>query len=215
MRRRTANWKPILGQQGFTVLELLVALALTALIVTALFGTFRFARRAWQTSGDIEQTASVSAVQSFLTAAIAQAQPAADPPLSSPLAPSFDGRPDRLVFVAPSSVAVTTGGSYRFEILLDEETGRDGTKRSLFVVQTLDRNVRRKDAAATAFRRKGLSNVAGLRFRYFGVARGNTTPSWYDAWSSEPALPRLIEVTVSFLNGDPRVWPPLVVEPKL
>jgi len=63
-------------QEGFTLLELLIALALIGLMVVLLFGALRFAGKAWASTEDrTERDASIRLVYQYLAGRLEQARP--------------------------------------------------------------------------------------------------------------------------------------------
>ena len=55
--------------------------------------------------------------------------------------------------------------------------------------------------------------VQGFALAYYGVLSPDPTPRWYQTWREAPALPELIRVTLTLGHGsDP--WPDLIVAPK-
>ena len=54
-----------------------------------------------------------------------------------------------------------------------------------------------------------------MSFSYFGKRRVDKAPAWHDAWAAEPALPLLVSLKVRFRSGDTRLWPDLVIAPRI
>src|SRR5690348_9183538 len=106
------------SQRGFTLVELLVALSLMALISIALFGGMRFGMRAWETGTQrIDQATRIELVQSLLRRQLSQAK--LPPTKSNESAPAFVGKADRVAFVAPSPRPDDMGIDVQFVLAKD------------------------------------------------------------------------------------------------
>ena len=58
-----------------------------------------------------------------------------------------------------------------------------------------------------------MDGIAGGRIDYFGAIRPQDPEEWQDRWEDMPGLPLLVRMTVTFPDGDSRIWPELVVAP--
>src|SRR5262245_22660750 len=73
-RRRMRRPAPGAGEAGFTLMELMVALALVGLLTVLVFGGLRISLRAWtRTHDDVAQATDLWAVESLLSRTIAMA----------------------------------------------------------------------------------------------------------------------------------------------
>ena len=189
---------------GFTLVELLVATTLLALLSAALFGGLHFGARAWESGADqIEQSGEIEAVQELLRRTLLEAAEAGEEAGSESMA----GSPDHLSFFAPLPRHVGIGGIGRYRLALDEQ-GR----------MLLSWEPRRPDLALEE-RPSGmpaaiLANVGRVAIAYFGAEEGDQAPAWRDRWSGV-VLPLLIRIDVQFREDDPRRWPELVIAPRL
>lgn len=188
------------GEQGFTLVELLVTLTLLSLLLALLFGGLRFGVRAWdgaQAHG--EGSDEMRVVQALLRHEIEQAYPSFD--ARDPLHPvvNFTGERESVTFLAPAPDAAGTVG--RSWITLS--AGREGQEEHLAMraVPELARTGRWSSAI--------LRNVAAVRFSYFGDG------GWTDTWRNAKTMPQLVRVHVEFKAGDRRVWPDLIVAPRI
>ena len=59
-----------------------------------------------------------------------------------------------------------------------------------------------------------LTDVAELRFAYFGQRELRQAPTWSEVWD-QPALPLLVRVQLRFADRDQRSWPDLIVRPMI
>ena len=213
---------------GFTLVELLVSIALLGLISVAMAGSLRFGARVWDTGaarGEWLNRAEIT--QNFLRQHIGQAA-APRPRDSRAVAPealaeapdafadepeqTFGGASDRLRFTAPAPVQAGVGGFSRFELFLsDEGEGSD------LVLSIRLGEVGESDAAApeTSDARVLIEGIEAAAFRYYGALEEDREADWHDEWTEPDRLPALVALRVTFPDGDRRVWPELVIALRL
>jgi general secretion pathway protein J len=167
-------------ESGFTLLELLVAMTLAALLSVVLFSGLHFGRKAWETTQSA--TASINDIrrlQEFLGSALARAYPAraGNATLSHV---DFSGDAQDLRFLAP-------------------DPQNDGAWDYVAVSATEDATVIRvtpelSDGASS----DSVRTVRGtLALSYYGTKKGAQRPHWYGRWQNEPRLPDLVRVEVT------------------
>ncbi|HEY7206159.1 MAG TPA: prepilin-type N-terminal cleavage/methylation domain-containing protein [Methylomirabilota bacterium] len=174
-------------RRGFTLLELMLALSIVAVLMVIVSGGLRIGLTAWQ-RGE-ERTAKLDRDRSLLVlleGALAGAFPyrvtpgeAEEPRLL------FDGQPDRLTF-ATLSPPLPTAVPAAFSVvsLAADPAGLTLRQQILPSPVPLDRVEPILVDARTR----------GLRFRYLGPE----PDSWEDVWdlTREDSLPRAVEITV-------------------
>lgn len=197
---------------GFTLIELMVALLLLALMSSVLYGSLSLSATSWdrgeakaEQAGDMRQTGE------FLRQALAAEHPlrlhkAVDQPLY------FAGASDSLAFAGATPGRVG-GGIYYFRIGL----APSGESSKLLLSRVIPDYSALKapsfDAADASVLADG---IAQLKFSYFGRdpdASDVVDPTWRDHWDDPQILPLLIRMDVKTAQG--AVWPPLVVEPRI
>lgn len=196
------------GQAGFTLVELLIALAVTALLSIGLYEGLRLGIHGWNSADAHASGAdSLAQLRGFLQRELEQAYPAysADDPPQAHI--DFTGGPDRLSFTGPAPASLLAGGLAHIGLMA--EPAADGLRLELEAQPVRD------SASRTTARDELLDGVAGLSFAYFGEDRPEDAPSWHDRWEGRRVLPRLVRIRLTFPSGDPRVWPDLVVAPRL
>ena len=194
---------------GFTLVELLVSLAIMVMTAGLLMAGLGSGRRVWETvEARTVAGESIDAAQAVLRERLEHVFAATRFDATSPY---IDVRGDarQFSFFAPALAARQPDGLMRFRIALD---GTDA-----LTLYSIDAQTNRVDPAAPSV--KGwaaaplIGGVAALDIDYFGVAPPDNTRRWRSFWYDRPTPPELVRVRVRFANGDRRVWPDLVVRP--
>ncbi len=197
------------GQAGFTLVEVLVALALLGLISVFLFQGLRgageiFGRLAERSTQQDETLAARQLLRRLLEGSY----PAV---LDSPdggYRVSFQGGRDRLAFTTTAALPGVPPGLHRVAI-----EPRDG---ALYLDWSLERGEASSAGAGAgagegegALSRPILPAVDALRIRYLDrMERGEAV--WQESWSEAVRLPRLVALEVE-RSEDSGNWTPLIV----
>jgi general secretion pathway protein J len=179
---------------GFTLIEVVVALALAGLVTVILVAGLRL------TAGGVarltERADRLDARYSVETL-LRRALEAAVPGVSIGGKPGFAGAPASLDFV---TLAETGGpGLYRFELALDG-AGLVLTRR--LAVPFAEPELRRSVLAP---------HVRRFAVAYFGAPLPSDPPSWRDRWEGISFLPRLVRLTIDTGDGGTDLRFPITV----
>lgn len=198
--------------RGFTLLELVVALTLLALMASVLYGALAFAGRSWEGGeAKVESTSGMRLSHGFLRAQLESQHPLRmRKMIDFPLL--FMGSREELRFAASLPARITGGGIWYYRLRMKEENDH---KRLV-----LERVLPDVDAASIPdFDKTEQSILADdikeLRFGYLGydtLAARTAAPTWRERWDDPHRLPLLIRVDVVPKNGP--AWPPLLVAPR-
>ena len=183
------------AERGFTLIELVVALTLLALLTTALTAALRIeTERLDRRSDRLERSAELAAACAFLRELIAEARPIA-PMDRVERAIVFDGHDDHLEFLAPAPATAAPGGLYLFSV--ERVDGRLQLRSRLF-----DGVLRAADGAPTLL----VDGVREAHFAYLGA-------DWTTDWVDRPRLPLLVRLDIALADGEPA--PALLAAPRL
>ncbi len=200
---------------GFTLVELLVALALLGLLSSLMFDGFRFGARAWERVGTHADHASdIQWAQSFLRRRLSEAASvrAAIEETTQPVL--FEGTDDGLAFITVLPVYGDVGGHSVLRLdLVDDAPGRQagGELRLGWAPHRFDA----EDLGGEMVdERTLLDGVESVEVAYYGRKDDEATAaSWHREWRRADYLPRLVRIRLTFTEGSGRHWPDLVVAP--
>lgn len=203
-------------QSGFTLLEMLIAMTLLALVMAMVFGALRLGARAWEAS-DTSATnlARLEAVHGFLRRSLAASATVLASDDRGKRQILFTGDADGLEFVTLMPPYLGIGGYHRLTLTVAGE----GKDRRLRLHRRLyqgggdgtDVGAAAGDGEETVL----MEGIAGIELSYFGALDSTSEPQWHEGWREAAALPELIRLRVRFVKDDRRRWPELVVRPQL
>ena len=218
--------------RGFTLVELLIALAMVSMIAVLLFAGLRVGSRTWDlVDVSADRVGAVRLANGFLLRTLSQARPVSLV-FDGALVAVFAGDAEGVEYAAPLSDYVGAPGLY----VLRLQVGGDGPQRALILTRWLihpevlegklegvpkwepfkqdsplalgDLPLDR-DAVAGAFGRSLLlEGVKEIAIDYYGVLAGETDPEWHKEWLGQPTPPALMRI---HLNTIDQTWPDLIV----
>jgi len=201
-----------------TLIEALVALALIALLSIGLFSAFRLGSRTYREVARADSGSwHVLAAQRFLRHVLSSAYPF-EPAAGSP-ARGINGSSDRLEVTGPMPAAGGSMGYYRYVLAL---RATPNGLYDLVVSSGLDRNGQASPVANThgeASNEVLLKDIEGIQWAYLAPPEADasdlpTQSRWLDSWNRlKPPL--LVRLRVAFPPEDGRVWPELIVHPRI
>lgn len=184
-------------EQGFTLVELLVSLALVVVLSGFIVGGLWTSTRAFEAdrnSGlDVEANSAIESLRDFIGSAL---------PTASPRGPgiAFEGRQEGLRFVALSEGRTLQGGPQEARI---RRIGSD------LVIEILGPPQSGQDRKAPVTSVVALRGVSELKFGYFGDAGGKGEFAWRNEWAGAGSLPSMVSIGIAFT--DPRRNGPVVM----
>ena len=184
--------------RGFTLLEVMLALLLLALLLAGTVGAIRTAVHAMH-SGEqaIDRTSRLRVAQEFVRHQVSRIMPLAfarDENTNSNFV--FDGRRDFMRFVAPMPGYLSKGGPY--VQTLSFAGNRRGGRQLLFTDQMLngyDENAKDGDEEPSVL----IDQIADGRFEFRGVDENGELTDWSDQWDDPSVTPVMVRVVVRML----------------
>lgn len=190
-------------QGGFTLLELLVAVSLLALLMAMLFaGLNAGTRHIGRQSERLDRASRTVLAQNFLRMQLADAR-ALTPSNVPSDSIAFDGRADGLDFVSAAPQAVAVGGLQVLSLGIVEARGA-GSEQLLVGWRPFTGSGAGASAAAavaSAHRTALLDHIQEAAFAYFGVVDPGQAPNWHATWRNMSYLPSLVRLSVTFADG--------------
>lgn len=183
------------GSAGFTLIELVVAMALLGMMMVLLYSGLAFALRSWD-AGEVNgrRTADRRIGENFLRREMAELFPMRfKDPMSVKVA--FLGEAQKLKFVSSRPAGVTQGGLSLVGV--EVENGATPRERHLVMRRAMpDDEARDFGPLEHAERTVLIEDVDSVQFSYFGTENDFTDPKWYDTWPFAERIPRLVRLRI-------------------
>ena len=200
--------------RGFTLIELMVALALFAMIASILFGSLRLAGRSADAGEEkAEATSGMRLASDYLREQLTAQHPQRmRKMLEFPIL--FGGTGDEIRYTATLPGRVGVGGMWYYRLALSEVPGKQRTALVLERVMP-DLDGTSMPAFADAERSVLADDIKSLKISYLGRDRGiafDQAPTWRNTWDDPQLLPVLVQIEVTPRAGNP--WPPILVAPR-
>ncbi len=194
---------------GFTLIEVIVSLALLAFALALTFGTLRGATRATERAEvTAARTERLRAVQGFLRAQIGAAMPIAyEVEPSTGEAWFLRGERDKVEFVGAMPGYLSRGGPYlqTFEL----QRGSKGLQLVFsYQLLTTEGPIDREREPKVL-----IDGIADGQFEFRTIDASGKAADWQDEWQARGQIPPLLRLKLRF--DDNRRWPDFVVPLRL
>ena len=195
------------GVRGFTLVEMLVAISVAALLVSLVYGAVRVGQRSADALDERIEGAEVMRIGwQYLHGALTRARPVLDPTRDED--PSgFHGNAERLSFIADMPAYVGVGGLFRIRLgVADIAEGRQ-------LLLSRERFDPLTEQAPEASPEKAVlvERLDHLMIAYYGQQDADDDPAWHAAWDGPHTLPNLVRIDIKPAGG--RAWPVLMARP--
>ncbi len=180
---------------GFTLLEILVALAVFGVVLALLTQGVQFGLRAMRLQAEAhDRSGDLAAVDRTLRRMVALADPGTYPEPAT-----LHGTAQRMQFTTELPLR-GDGLAQRADVTLSAEAGR------LLLRWTPHRHAEHYGAEPEAQETVMLDGVERLELAYW------SSGAWIPAWNAD-TLPALVRIRLVFPAATGRRWPPLLIEP--
>lgn len=199
-------------QAGFTLIELIVAMALLATMMVLMYSGLTFSLKGWDAGASTGQlTADRRIGENFLRRELSELFPMRwKDPMVVRLA--FEGDTQRLRFVSSRPAGITLGGLSL--VGLEVEAGNSPRERNLVMRRAMPDDDAKDfgplDGARGTVIIPGVDSVA---FSYFGAETDFADPRWLDKWTYEGRVPQMVRMRIRAADG--ALLPEMVVRTNL
>ena len=193
---------------GFTLIELVLAMALLATMMLLMYGGLTFGLKSWE-AGDVHgrRTADRQIAENFLRREVSEMFPMRwKDPIALKLA--FEGAANRMRFVSSRPAGLSASGLS----LVGVEVERDDVKRTQnLVMRRAMPDDEARDFAPLDKAEKTIlfAGVDSVMFSYFGAENDFTDPGWVDEWEYVGRVPQMVRIIVR--NSDGTQLPEIMV----
>lgn len=194
--------------QGFTLLELLIAMSLMGIVLVMIYSGLRLGMRSWEV-GERYATElnDIRLVQGFLRRSLRQSQSVFRIDEDAQRVVVFSGSEQQLVLVSPLLTHLGLGGLYlmRLDMIDMEGVGQLRVRWQPYRPDTLEDDLDNDEEFESTIL---LSDVADVQWSYFGVEANDEEARWHERWVNTQQRPRVVRLSLNW-HGEP--WPDLLV----
>ena len=194
-------------QSGFTLLEMMVAFSLLALLFLALFSSFHTIGRGWEAADrKLLKTEDTRLISEFLRNQLSQTIVVQIKGENGPVY-AFEGTDHYVRYAAPLQPLQHQGGIYLIELSVN----RAGSERKLEMRYAPYRpDMSWEDALKDVEPVLVYSGLGLVHFDYYAAESDKDDPRWQSEWLDKPVYPLLMRVMIE--AKDHQVWPTLIVD---
>jgi len=196
------------ANDGFTLVEVVLAMVLLGTMMLLLYSGLNFALRSWN-AGDANgrRVADGRIADNFVRREVGELYPMRwqDPFV---LRYAFEGKQHELRFVSSRRAGISAGGLS--VVAIDVEAGTEPRTRDL-VMRRAQSSGDVNDFAPLDRAQPSvlLTGIDSVDFAYFGASNDFTDPEWMDEWKYPARMPQLVRMTVHGAHGD--TLPPMTM----
>ena len=202
-------------QSGFTLIELIAAITLLAVLTTILMGTVRGAERSTTAANEaVERTEQYARTQAFLREHVSGALPLRwRREVGQPL--KFSGKQSNMTYFAPVTSQIAEGGVMWWQLAITKSQ-----QKSQLVLRRQHADPEEKVVPDLSTAPEPIvlaDNVDGLTISYFDPGddplNNPDAGTWVDSWDENSRMPAMIAIRVT--ESGNKQWPDLFVPVKL
>lgn len=195
--------------QGFTLIEVLLAMTLLSVMMTLLFVSLKICAESWEKGEKkIFEVSETAGVVNFFQRHLVMAKPLWNDFTQEERLFSFQGDRQSLQFVSSFPASAGRAGLQLFNIRLVKENRENLIKVTIvpfYPVAEGDDWLTEEETL--------IKGVADVSLAYFGQEEGETESRWLDQWRERDQLPKLVRIKIELENKV--FWPEMDFELKL
>jgi len=199
------------AQQGFTLIEVLIAMTLLSIMVVLLFTSLKICAQSWeQGESKITEVNEVAVVYNFFQQHLASSKPVWNDFSGEEGVKTFafQGARQTLQFVTAFPDSVGRKGLQQFSLSLQQQDGDSVIKVGLSPFLPLAEGEQWHQDEVVL-----VKHVTRFELSYFGAEPGNDDIRWQTEWVEKEIQPRLVKVSIELDNGID--WPDLIIDLKI
>ena len=193
------------SQAGFSLLETLLGLTLTAIIGMLMMASFQMGARVWERDRAPSKLGVDQLVLSQTAEWLSQAMPAKVRSVEDPAYTPFSGEPTRVTFEFASPAMGGTPGIY--EVTLELVQGEACPQQTDLMLRTVRLAAVESDEAPPQIpvdSRRLMACVEGASFVFWDALANDTSSAWRSDWREQTYLPGLVRLRTIGADGAER-----------
>jgi general secretion pathway protein J len=189
------------SQAGFTLIELVVAMALLGTMMVLLYSGLTFSLRSWD-AGEVNgrRTADRRIGENFLRRELSELFPMRWKDAMM-VRFAFDGQAQRLRFVSSRPAGVSQGGLSLVSLEIEQEPGPARVRNLVMRRAMPDDDAKDFTPLDHAERTVLIAGIDSVAFDYFGSENDFSQPQWTNSWKFDARIPELIRMRVKADEG--------------
>jgi general secretion pathway protein J len=195
--------------QGFTLIEVLLAMTLLSVMMTLLFASLKICAESWEKGEKkIFEVSETAGVVNFFQRHLVMAKPLWNDFTQEERSFSFQGDRQSLQFVSSFPASAGRAGLQLFTVGWVNENRQNLIKVTIvpfYPVAEGDDWLTEEETL--------IKGVADFSLAYFGTEEGETENRWLDQWLERDHLPKLVRIRIKLENDV--FWPEMNFELKL
>jgi general secretion pathway protein J len=202
--------------QGFTLIEVLIAMTLLSVMVILLFASLRTCAESWEKGeSKIDDVNKIAVAYQFFKRHLTVTKPIWDDFTVAEVSSfAFQGTPQTLQFVGDFPASADRAGLQLFSIKFHEDNWLKPTDSGSEIKVSLTPFYPVTEGEESAPEEVSLiKNVTHFSMSYFGPDDVGGESLWQETWQEKEALPQLIKIKIELENNI--YWPEMIFELKV
>lgn len=198
--------------QGFTLIEVLIAMTLLGIMVVLLFTSMKICADSWQKGEDkITEVNDIAVVYQFFQHHLSTAKPLWNDFTDENKVFAFQGKSQELQFVSAFPASAKKSGLQLFSIKLINDADEQIIQVSITPFYPVAEGAEWREEEVTLLR-----HVRNFSLSYFGIeaidSESQAEGVWQDEWLEKEVQPRLVKIKIE--RDDESFWPEMIIELK-